>query len=201
MAEEAALLVSDLHFGKVAHFRKHGIGVPRQPDLENLARLDALLGRFPARRLVLAGDAFHSTENDSLRLFTAWRERHHTLSVELVQGNHDVMARGTYAELGITLLGTEARLGPLAVVHDPADAGKSEDAYYLAGHVHPGARLQTASGGLTLPALVLGDKLGLLPSFGSFTGHAAVDVREARQVLLFSGERVFALPPLAFKKG
>lgn len=201
MAEEAVLLVSDLHFGKVAHFRKHGIGVPRQPDLDNLARLDALLDRFPARRLVLAGDAFHSSENDSLRLFAAWRARHATLAVELVQGNHDIMAKATYTELGIRLLGAEARLGPLAIVHDPADAGNDPEAYYLAGHVHPAARLQTASGGLTLPALILGDTLGLLPSFGSFTGHAVSDLSEARQVLVFGGEKVFALPSSVLKKG
>lgn len=201
MADEAVLLVSDLHFGKVAHFRKYGIGVPSQPDLENLARLDALLSRYPAQRLVLAGDAFHSSENESLRLFAAWRARHAALSVELVQGNHDVMAHATYAELGIRLLGAEARLGPLAIVHDPADAGQDAEAYYLAGHVHPAARLQTASGGLTLPALILGDRLGLLPSFGSFTGHAASDISQARQVMLFSGERVFPLPSALLKKG
>ena len=197
LPDHAAWLVSDLHFGKAAHFRKHGIRVPAETDMENLARLDALLVRYPAKRLVLAGDAFHSEENRALALFSAWRERHAGLSIELVKGNHDVMAAATYRQLGVIELGKEARLGTLAIVHDPADAGTDPTLYYLAGHVHPGVYMPSAGAGLTLPALVLGQRSGLLPCFGGFTGLAAVDARQAERVLVFSKTRVYELPRTA----
>ncbi len=189
------MLVSDLHFGKVAHFRRHGIGVPAQADMANLQRLEQALARYPTRQLLLLGDAFHSVENQALTLFAAWRKRYCNLSIGLVPGNHDVMATTTYHDLGIDLLDPTYRLGGLHLVHDPADApAPSPDTYTLAGHVHPGVRLPGAAGALTLPALVLGPEVGLLPSFGTFTGLAPVDVRQARQVLLFSGTSVFELP-------
>ncbi|MEK9774882.1 MAG: DEAD/DEAH box helicase, partial [Quisquiliibacterium sp.] len=40
---ERALLVSDLHLGKAATFRKLGVPVPEGTTLATLARLDALL--------------------------------------------------------------------------------------------------------------------------------------------------------------
>ncbi|NJM94359.1 MAG: phosphoesterase, partial [Cytophagales bacterium] len=54
------LLISDLHLGKVAHFRKRGIAIPPHSEEQNLLRLLNLLVSFRPARLVLLGDLFHS---------------------------------------------------------------------------------------------------------------------------------------------
>ena len=194
LPEFGTLVVSDLHFGKVAHFRKYGIGVPAIPDHENLYRLECLFNRFPATRLLFVGDAFHSVENSAVALFKQWRERFSHMTFDLIEGNHDIMKPATYNDLGISQVGKEVRLGKLAFLHDPADAALEPGVYYLAGHVHPGARLEGKTHGLTLPAFIVGEQVALLPAFGQFTGRFALKTKDAQAVYVFSGEKVYALP-------
>ena len=41
--DKSILLVSDVHFGKVSHFRKHGIAIPVKTISENFNRLNILI--------------------------------------------------------------------------------------------------------------------------------------------------------------
>ena len=72
---------------------------------------------------------------------------------------------------------------PFALRHHPAD---TPDLYTLAGHVHPAVRL-TGPGRqrLRLPCFVFGNRVGVLPAFGPFTGAADVEPGP--------GDRVFAV--------
>ena len=78
-AEEKALIISDVHFGKTGHFRKSGIAVPQAVYKEDLQRLVHLLHYFKPRQLIVVGDFFHSSANSELDLFKKWREDFSTL--------------------------------------------------------------------------------------------------------------------------
>lgn len=40
---EQLLILSDMHLGKAAHFRKHGISLPTTVSMQDLTRLEKLL--------------------------------------------------------------------------------------------------------------------------------------------------------------
>ena len=88
----STILVADVHWGKAASFRAFGVPVPRGTTQEALARLDALLSRTHARRVIFLGDLLHAKAGrapETPRLLAEWRERHEALELVLVRGNHD----------------------------------------------------------------------------------------------------------------
>ena len=89
------LFVADVHLGKAAAFRAGGVAIPRGATANDLARLDALIERTAASRLVVLGDFLHAAAGRVPALhaaFTRWRAAHAALSITLVRGNHDVRA-------------------------------------------------------------------------------------------------------------
>jgi len=66
------LLVSDLHLGKAAHFRKAGASLPEVHDDVTLERLDLWLHTFAPHTLLILGDLFHSSHDNSWGLFQNW---------------------------------------------------------------------------------------------------------------------------------
>lgn len=62
--EERALIISDLHIGKVGHFRKAGIAIPKLMEQEELALLSDLIHEFKPSKLIFLGDLFHSDMNN-----------------------------------------------------------------------------------------------------------------------------------------
>lgn len=46
------LLVSDVHLGKISHFRKHGSALPTQPIFKNFSKLDKLVDHFARKKSV-----------------------------------------------------------------------------------------------------------------------------------------------------
>lgn len=67
--EEDMLIVSDLHLGKVHHFRKAGIFVPTHAAMDNYERLSSLLLEFEPSKLLILGDLFHSDYNQDWKDF------------------------------------------------------------------------------------------------------------------------------------
>src|SRR3954468_21732509 len=86
----STLLIADAHLGKAAAFRRAGIPVPQGTTEENLARLSALLRICGAQRLIFLGDLVHdaAARRAATSAFARWRERHRSLEVVLVRGNH-----------------------------------------------------------------------------------------------------------------
>ncbi|HEX5655055.1 MAG TPA: metallophosphoesterase, partial [Chitinophagaceae bacterium] len=101
--EAAALIISDLHFGKTGHFRKAGIAIPQNVYKEDLQRLVSLLQYFQPGQLIITGDLFHSKANKELELFKKWRQDLSALPIHLVKGNHDILQDQWYEEAGITV--------------------------------------------------------------------------------------------------
>ncbi len=178
------LLVADPHFGKAATFRASAIPVPRGTTTEGLARLDALLTRTDAARVIFLGDYLHAREGrspETLRMLAEWRLANPALDLVLVRGNHDRRAGDPPAEAGVRCVDAPLLEAPFVFAHYPV---ASEHGYVLAGHLHPGAPL-SGRGRMRerLPCFWFARGFGVLPAFGEFTGLADVAAEPGDRVI------------------
>jgi DNA ligase-associated metallophosphoesterase len=182
----STVLVADAHWGKAAAFRAGAIPVPQGTTRQGLARLDAVLQRTNARRIVFLGDFLHAREGrapDTLAALAEWRGRLADLEMLLVRGNHDRGAGDPPGELNIKCVNAPVVEAPFVFTHHPS---ASELGYVLAGHIHPGARLSGPGRQREcLPCFWFGAEGAVMPAFGDFTGLAAVTPVE--------GDRVFVI--------
>src|ERR1700712_2109470 len=70
--QEKALIVADVHMGKVGHFRKAGIAVPRDMEQDDLAMLSDLIDEHEPKKIIFLGDLFHSDLNADWDWFVLW---------------------------------------------------------------------------------------------------------------------------------
>ena len=189
------LFVADVHLGKAAAFRAGGVAIPRGATASDLARLDALIERTVASRLVVLGDFLHAAAGRVPALhaaFTRWRATHATLSITLVRGNHDERAGDPPPAWDIDVVPDPHPLAPFVLCHEPATP---RTGHALCGHVHPGARIASgAHESVRLPCFVLGRRRTLLPAFGRLTGLAIVAPVRGETIVAIAGSRLFALP-------
>jgi len=198
LAERAAywertqtLLVADPHFGKAAAFRAAGVPVPRGTTTASLARLDAALERTGAARIVFLGDFLHAREGreaETTRVVGEWRNRHGSIDMVLVRGNHDKRAGDPGPEIDIRSVDAPLTEPPFVFTHKPA---VSDDGYVICGHVHPAARL-TGPGRETvrLPCFWARPRTLVLPAFGEFTGVAEIEVQPGDRVWVIADAAV-----------
>ena len=183
------LWLSDLHLGKAAHFRKHGVPIGSEPTLATLHRLrEQLKSRQPSRVLML-GDLFHSDINREWEPFAGLCDEFAHLEWVLVQGNHDMIPDALLRESGIHQVGRLDE-GPFTFTHDPADLGP-DFGYHVCGHVHPGIRLAGAGRQrLRLRCFHFSDKQAVMPAYGAFTGMYTIDPAKTDRVFAVTGEAV-----------
>jgi DNA ligase-associated metallophosphoesterase len=182
----ATLLVADVHFGKAQVLREGGIPLPRGSTGADLARLDALVARHAARRLLVLGDLVHGrTAPDApwIGRVARWRAQRPGLDCVVVRGNHD--RHFDPSRLGFEVVEGALREGPFVFAHEPAADIRG---YVLSGHLHPGIVLRERHAPrVRLPAFWFGAAVGVLPAFGRLTGLMPVDAAPA--------DRVFAIAP------
>jgi DNA ligase-associated metallophosphoesterase len=188
---ERTLLIADPHWGKAATFRAGGIPVPAGTTLEAIERLDTLVERTSARRVIFLGDLLHAKPGRSKEMFSAlegWRALRKEVEVMLVRGNHDRRAGDPPSELCFDCVDAPYRMGPFVFAHHPvADAS----GYVLAGHVHPAVRLYgPARQHERLPCFVFGRDVGILPAFGDFTGLGDVDPEDWERIYAIAEDKV-----------
>ena len=192
---QATLFVADVHLGKAAAFRAGGVPLPRGSTQADLARLEAVLARTAARRLIVLGDFFHARAGRVPALadaFKVWRAAHAHVEVVLVRGNHDDHAGDPPPDWNVRVVPEPHLIAPFIACHLPATPPTG---YALCGHLHPGAVL-TGFGDerARLPCFVLGARRAILPAFGSFTGLAIVPPAAGERRVVIAGTRLFALP-------
>ena len=175
------LIVADIHFGKSAAFRHHGIAVPDGETETDLMRLTRLVEATAAAELIIAGDLLHAASSKTgevTRAVLAWRQRHSDLRVILVSGNHDRSAGMLPADWNIVEAGRLLPQPPLTIVHDPADANAlPPDTNCICGHLHPAVSLpEGRMRSAKAPSFWVRsrEKQLVLPSFGSFTGSKGI---------------------------
>lgn len=183
------LLLSDLHLGKAAHFRKAGLPLPEGHDGRTLARLDALVALFQPKRVVIIGDLFHSAHNNAWEPFHQWCQQQ-TAELHLVLGNHDRLADRRYLEAGLMMHEECLLEGPFLFEHE-APAALNNEAHTICGHTHPGIVLHgKGDQRLRLPCFLVGTQLTLLPAFGLSTGLYSVRPTAAHRVFACTHQAV-----------
>ena len=184
--EKKTLLLADVHLGKVAHFRKNGIPVPRKAEGAFYTKMETLFNTFPIERVLFLGDLFHSNQNNEWHLFAAWIKQQKAAMV-LVEGNHDVIPAWKFERLGIAVVDTLDEEG-FSFTHFPTAL---ENRFVFCGHVHPGVKLK--GGGLqrlSLPCFFKSHNQLILPAFGTFTGLHLLQAKEDDRVFVTTGKEV-----------
>jgi DNA ligase-associated metallophosphoesterase len=164
--EQKMLLISDLHLGKISHFRKHGAAVPREAIGHNYKLMDQVLGEFDPETVCFLGDLFHSYINNEWQLFESWAIKTQPKMI-LVAGNHDIISPLRYAQIGVEVV-DELEISPFLLTHFPIDR---PNYFNFSGHIHPAIRLRgPAKQSLRLPCFFKSPDQLILPAFGKFTG-------------------------------
>ena len=185
-AAKSMLIISDLHIGKSAHFRKHGLQVPDAVGHTDLLRLSGLMEEFGPDTLLVTGDMFHNKINSDAHAFMEWRRSYPSLKVVLIKGNHDALSNADYEALEIEVHQRELLCFPFRFIHDKP---KEFDEYYnISGHIHPGVILYgKARQQLKFPCFYFSETCAVLPAFSVFTGLFLIK-KEA-------GDRFYAVTP------
>lgn len=173
--DQRVLILSDLHVGKAAHFRKAGIAVPQQIFQDDLHRLFHQVHHFNPTKIIIAGDLFHSHSNAEHDWFGRWREALTGTAVLLVKGNHEILSDEAYARLGIEVVGHHYALGCFSFAHTLPDLIGAER-HHFTGHLHPGVRLVgKGKQAMVLPCFHFTSTHCTLPAFSRFTGKHIVE--------------------------
>ena len=193
--QEKALIAADVHLGKVGHFRKAGIAVPRDMEQNELAVLSDLVFEHKPEKIIFLGDFFHSDMNADWDWFILWRSQFPKLEIILVRGNHDIIDDSYYQQLNI-VLHDQLLVGPFLMLHHPlADSALEQaEGYVFCGHIHPGVRLiGRGRQDITLPCFAFGAKQVVLPSFGKFTGRVAIRSNKTDRIFAIAQDKVLAV--------
>jgi DNA ligase-associated metallophosphoesterase len=186
---QAALLLSDLHLGKINHFRKAGIPVPAKANDHNLEVFIDLIGMCKPKRVICLGDLFHSHYNAEWEVFGEVVRHFSSISFELVQGNHDIMSKYQYSRKGIEVRDT-LQVGRFLLTHHPLET-IPEGLYNIAGHIHPGVSLRgKGRQAMTLPCFYFSERQAYLPAFGKFTGLARIAPKKQDKVFIVAEDKI-----------
>ena len=185
--ERKILLISDVHIGKVAHFRKHGMAIPNRAVFENFEKLTAVLELFNPEVIIFLGDLFHSKINNEWNLFENW-VKPISPKIILVEGNHDIIARQNYIDLNIELF-SELVIDDFLFTHYPTE---KEGLFNFCGHIHPGIKLKgVGKQYLSLACFFKKPLQIILPAFGEFTGNYYLKPTENDMVYAITKDEVF----------
>jgi DNA ligase-associated metallophosphoesterase len=184
---QRAIILSDVHWGKSAHFRKHGIPMPGSVQQSDAIRLAGILRHHHAERLIIAGDLFHSKHNSEVDDFAHWRSAHSSLHIDFVMGNHDILTAQFYHSLRLEVEKEGLVLGAFYISHDDV---QHEALYTIHGHIHPGVSVHGAG---TFPCFAIGERCMILPAFGRFTGCKRIEPSRYKSVYLVGEQKVLKL--------
>ena len=216
MPDIAWLLVADAHLGKAHAFRRLGVPVPEATTDDNLQRLSDLIDRHGASGLAFLGDLLHARHGRgpaTLQAVARWRERHASVRMVLVRGNHDSRAGDPPPEWNVEAVDEPWPLPGPRVAASAPDTAESDfatvsapplllchhpqaiaGAHVLAGHVHPAARVGRGADSLRLPCFHVGAHTTVLPAFGAFTGMHVVSRGPGERLFVVAGDAVRELP-------
>ena len=187
--KQRALLLADMHLGKVSHFRRSGVPVPVKANDRNIELLIDLIRCTQPARVLCLGDLFHSHYNAEWEVFGEVVRHFSQVSFELISGNHDIMSDVQYARKGIKVY-PELKLGPFLLTHHPLEHDVGEH-YNLAGHIHPGVQLKgKGRQSTTLPCFYFGKQQGFLPAFGMFTGMARIRPQKEDKIFVIAEDKI-----------
>lgn len=187
--EKGLLIIADIHLGKAGHFRKSGIPVSDLIHSKDIYTIEKLINLFQPKEVIFLGDLFHSDHNQGWEIFKRWVKSKAPLQFRLILGNHDVLDASCYTISNLNIC-DNLEAAPFYFSHIPEES----NLYNLAGHIHPAIGLSgKGKQRLTLPCFWFGEKRGLLPAFGHFTGSAKISLKKEDQVFVIADDTVIKI--------
>jgi uncharacterized protein len=184
------LVVADLHAGKSAHFRKHGIPIPSVVFDKDLQILSSLIQQLKPDKIVFLGDMIHSVYNKELDVFDAWM-RAYPVEFILIKGNHDKASISFLEKLPLNIYDERLLLEPFVFSHDLL---ADPERYNITGHIHPAVLLKgKARQSLRLECFYFTPKYAVLPAFGRFTGTSIIENSKTDNVFVVLDDKVVAI--------
>ena len=191
--EQKALLLADVHLGKVSHFRKNGYAIPAQIQFSFYQKMEQLLTAHNVEKIFFLGDLFHSDRNAEWDRFVAWNQSLSQQTI-LVKGNHDILPTKVLEQSGLFVV-TEWMKKNILLTHHPTDRS---GLFNFSGHIHPGVRLQGAGRQrLKVPCFFHQPNQMILPAFGDFTGLHLLQPKAGDRVYALTGEAVVEIKIVA----
>lgn len=191
--EQKALLLADIHLGKVSHFRKNGYAIPAQIQFSFYQKMEQLLTAHNVEKIFFLGDLFHSDRNAEWDRFVAWNQSLSQQTI-LVKGNHDILPMKVLEQSGLFVV-TEWMEKNILLTHHPTDRS---GLFNFSGHIHPGVRLQGAGRQrLKVPCFFHQPNQMILPAFGDFTGLHLLQPKAGDRVYVLTGEAVVEIKIVA----
>ncbi len=186
------LVLSDLHIGKTAHFRKAGIAIPSQILHNDLKRLEALIVQFEISTILIVGDLFHAEVNRDIQMFKDWKIPFDFIEWRLIKGNHDRLKTSVYENLGIEVDTDYNETAPFRFVHD---VDHCEDPIFcVSGHTHPGVLIRgRGKQFIKLPCFQVSKNQLTLPAFSEFTGLNTSCGDKDTVCFAFTGTAIFEI--------
>jgi DNA ligase-associated metallophosphoesterase len=187
--EQDVVLLADVHLGKSAHFRKHGMAIPSVADDGEYDKLTQVIADFKPSRLWFLGDLFHSYQNAEWHFFEQW-VRYQEIEIALVMGNHDIICRSKFEELGMKTYDS-LEMGGLFLTHHPQEV---ENRFNIAGHIHPSVKLEgVGRQKIKLSCFFCSDTGMILPAFGDFTGTYSLQPKKGNRIFVIADDEVVEL--------
>lgn len=181
------LILSDLHLGKAAHFRKNGIPLPTPLKSKDLEILQELINRWKPQKIIILGDLFHSEYNSEWLTFQQFLNHNNLLSFVLVKGNHDVLLNQVYKIQNLIVVHKIEEPDFVFTHHPLNDSTKIN----FCGHLHPALKITgKAKQSITLPCFYFGVNNFIFPAFGSLTGLCVLKPQKEAKYYLVSLNRV-----------
>jgi len=184
---EKALILSDLHIGKTAHFRKNGIALANHIMKSDLERLSVLIAYFQPEKFIVVGDLLHAGDNSDVDEFCNWRNQYPDLKFYLVEGNHDRITQALEEKLCLNFKENQVEIHDFAFIHD-FDSSNSK--FQVTGHIHPGVVLSSSVKDIRLPCFVLTSNQLLLPAFSEFTGLDTKNIPKNGKFFVFTDSEI-----------
>lgn len=185
--KEKALILSDLHIGKTAHFRKNGIALANQIMKNDLKRLSILIEYFQPKKFIVVGDLLHAGDNSDVDEFCTWKNQYSSIKFYLIEGNHDRITKVLEDKLCLNFKENILELSDIIFLHD---FDKKNPKFQITGHIHPGVILNSAVKNIKLPCLVQTQNQLLLPAFSEFTGLDTKNIPENGKFYVFTDSEI-----------
>ncbi len=187
-----AIVISDVHLGKSAHFRKNGIPLTEAPQQIDLQNIQYLINVFKPTKLLFLGDLFHSSYNDSWQPFKLLIAANPYVEFILIKGNHDILSDKLYIESGIKVLHSLKVESKIVFSHEPILV--SEGLFNIFGHLHPAISIiGKGKQKIVLPCFWKRKNHLAMPGFGNTTGIYKIKPKPGDQVFAITPHSVISL--------
>lgn len=188
--KEKALIFSDLHIGKTAHFRKNGIALANHIMKNDLERLSVLIEYFQPKKFIIVGDLLHAGNNSDVDEFCNWQKQYPQIKFILVEGNHDKISKTLEKKLCLDSRSASLEIDDIAFVHD---FDRSNPKFQITGHIHPGFVINSPVKRIKLPCFAVTSKQLLLPAFSEFTGLDTKNIPKKGIYFVFTDSEIYEI--------